>query len=195
MFLVLFGPKAQEFRFVLQILDKINRLNSIGGRSTEADDVSAAILCKGASAPAFVRSSVGNSERSCCNLRPYSDRVRQKYASQRIVLARPPERGPAGRPRKENCGPRARTLEWQPGVSCSSSAGNREHIMTQQASNVIDLKTYRARRGQQSPLSSATSSHLVQSKWVLAVPVLMPVLVAWLPIWSIEAVSPSVSDE
>jgi hypothetical protein len=67
--------------------------------------------------------------------------------------------------------------------------------MTQQSQNVIDLNAYRARRGQHSPHLPTTPSNFAQDVWVLAVPVLMPVVIAWLPIWSMAAVPAGTSDE
>lgn len=60
--------------------------------------------------------------------------------------------------------------------------------MTQEAANVIDLNAYRARRGRHSPPVPAMPSDIAQVEWVLAVPVLMPIAIAWFPIWSIASV-------
>jgi len=67
--------------------------------------------------------------------------------------------------------------------------------MTEQAANVIDLATYRTRRVQHSPLSAMTPSDLIQNRLVFAVPVLMPIVIAWLPVWSMTALSAGASDE
>jgi hypothetical protein len=67
--------------------------------------------------------------------------------------------------------------------------------MTQEAANVIDLDAYRARRGHHSPLAPGMSSLFAQAGWVFAVPVLMPVAIAWFPIWSMASVPAGASDE
>jgi hypothetical protein len=115
-----FALQRQEFRFVLQILDKNDRLNTVGAGCREVTNV-------------------------------------RSFA---LGLARAKGR-----------------------------------VVTQEAPNVIDLSAYRPRRGQHSPHAPATPSGFVQDVWVLAVPVLMPVVIAWLPIWSVTAVSAGASDE
>jgi len=67
--------------------------------------------------------------------------------------------------------------------------------MTQRAENIIDFAAYRTRRLQHSLLPAMVPSDLLQNRFVFAVPVLMPVVIAWLPIWSIAALSTSASDE
>jgi len=67
--------------------------------------------------------------------------------------------------------------------------------MTQQAAKAIDFSAYRTRRIQQSPLPAMIPSDLVQNRLVFAVPVLMPIVIAWLPVWSIAALSTGASDE
>ena len=67
--------------------------------------------------------------------------------------------------------------------------------MTQQAANVIDFAAYRAQRAQHAPLVPMTPYDLAQSGLLFAMPILMPIVIAWLPIWSMAAFSGGVSDE
>lgn len=54
--------------------------------------------------------------------------------------------------------------------------------MTQQTANVVDFSAYRERRQAR---SLAEASHgFLQGGWIFAVPVAMPVMVAWLPVWT-----------
>ena len=66
--------------------------------------------------------------------------------------------------------------------------------MTQQAANVIDFTAYRARRAQHPPLVPMIP-YLGQSGLLFAMPVLMPIVIAWLPIWSMATFSGDMSDE
>jgi len=67
--------------------------------------------------------------------------------------------------------------------------------MTQRAENVIDLAAYRTRRVQHSLLPEMIPSDLLQNRLMFAVPVLMPIVVAWLPVWSMAVLSTSAPDE
>jgi hypothetical protein len=67
--------------------------------------------------------------------------------------------------------------------------------MTQQAANVIDFAAYRARRAQHWPLVPMFPYDLGQSGLLFAIPVLMPIVIAWLPIWSMATFSDGISDE
>lgn len=60
--------------------------------------------------------------------------------------------------------------------------------MNPQAANVIDFLAYRARRLQHSSLTATTHHEFAQNRLVFAVPVLMPIVVAWLPMWSMAAI-------
>jgi len=67
--------------------------------------------------------------------------------------------------------------------------------MTQQTANVIDFTAYRTRRIQHSPLPAMIPSDLAQNGLLFAVPVLMPIVIAWLPVWSMAVLSTGASDE
>jgi hypothetical protein len=67
--------------------------------------------------------------------------------------------------------------------------------MTQQAANVIDFTAYRARRVQHSPLIPMIPYDFGQSGLLFAMPVLMPIVIVWLPIWSMATFSGGMSDE
>lgn len=51
-----------------------------------------------------------------------------------------------------------------------------------QTAEIIDLGAYRARRSRTTLGMSPAS--LVTNPWVMAVPVFMPLMVAWLPVWT-----------
>jgi hypothetical protein len=67
--------------------------------------------------------------------------------------------------------------------------------MTQQAANVIDFTAYRERRAQCSPVVPMIPYDPAQGGLLFAMPVLMPIVIAWLPIWSMAAFSSGRSDE
>ena len=67
--------------------------------------------------------------------------------------------------------------------------------MTQQAANVIDFAAYRARRAQHASLVPMTPYDLAQSGLLFAMPVLMPIVIAWLPIWSMATFAGGISNE
>jgi len=67
--------------------------------------------------------------------------------------------------------------------------------MTQQTAKVIDFTAHRARRLDHSRLTAMIPHNFEQSSLVFAVPVLMPVVIAWLPIWSMAAFSTGAPDE
>ena len=67
--------------------------------------------------------------------------------------------------------------------------------MTQQAANVIDFTAYRARRAQRSALAPMVPYDLGQSGLLFAIPILMPIVIAWLPIWSMATFSDGISNE
>jgi hypothetical protein len=67
--------------------------------------------------------------------------------------------------------------------------------MTRQAANVIDFTAYRAQRAQRSPLAPMVPYDLGQNGLLFAMPILMPIVIAWLPIWSMATISGGISDE
>jgi hypothetical protein len=67
--------------------------------------------------------------------------------------------------------------------------------MTQQTANIIDFTAYRERHAQQSPRVQMISHDLGPSALLFAIPVLMPFVIAWLPIWSMAAFSGGLSDD
>jgi hypothetical protein len=56
--------------------------------------------------------------------------------------------------------------------------------MTQQTANVIDFTAYRAQRNRHPPVVPTIPYDLAQGGFTFAIPVLMPMVIAWLPIWS-----------
>ena len=67
--------------------------------------------------------------------------------------------------------------------------------MTQQTANVIDFAAYRARRTRHSLAVPTMPYTPAQAGLTLAMPVLMPMVIAWLPIWSMAAFSAGTPDE
>jgi len=68
--------------------------------------------------------------------------------------------------------------------------------MQQQATNVIDFTAYRRRREEERALPTPYPFYFVQGPSAFAVPVLMPMMIAWLPIWGMAgtALSSRVAD-
>ena len=67
--------------------------------------------------------------------------------------------------------------------------------MSQQAANVIDFAAYRERRAQHLPSVSMSPCDLGPKGLLFAMPVLMPIVIAWLPIWSMATFSGGLSGE
>jgi hypothetical protein len=125
---VSFVGHTQQFRFVLQILDKPSRLNNIGSLATDRD-----------------------------------------WREKRSVF-----KGDFFRP-----------------IGTGRTKGRE---MSEPATNIIDFSAYRAVHAR--PQSrAATCPNPMQNTFVFAAPVLMPVLVAWLPVWSMTALLAGTSTE
>jgi hypothetical protein len=67
--------------------------------------------------------------------------------------------------------------------------------MTQRAANIIDFSAYRARRAQHAPFVPMMPHDPRQSGFVFAMPVLMPFVIAWLPMWSMATCAGDAADE
>jgi hypothetical protein len=67
--------------------------------------------------------------------------------------------------------------------------------MTQQAANVIDFTAYRAQRTRRSPVVPTIPYNFAQGEFTFAIPVLMPMVIAWLPIWSMAVFSAGTPNE
>jgi hypothetical protein len=52
---------------------------------------------------------------------------------------------------------------------------------TEQTAEIVDLGAYRARRSQSLPGMSPAA--LAPSRWFMAVPVFMPLMITWVPVW------------
>lgn len=55
--------------------------------------------------------------------------------------------------------------------------------MVQHASNIVDFVAYRSRRSRRALPLEALPSAIMQGMPSFALPVLMPVMVGWLPVW------------
>jgi hypothetical protein len=67
--------------------------------------------------------------------------------------------------------------------------------MSQQAANVVDFSAYRARRHQYSP-PTVNPYAMMPGGSFFAMPVLLPVMIGWLPVWMASvAVAGGAADE
>lgn len=68
--------------------------------------------------------------------------------------------------------------------------------MSQHAANVVDFAAYRALRDRRLPVAHAIAYDVMQTGPVFALPVMLPVMIGWLPVWMAGvAISGGTADE